>query len=407
MSVRAGAFDVFSGWSGTLTLPWRADAIILWCVDQDADGYLSHADFAGYTGDTGLSIGVADRNSGNQQCISNVSGPMAFAPFNNSGRATFDDRVIVANRLSSASLPSDYLVITDWDPCGVMFTTTGTATYRVYYMAFAGATLNAWSGLYTLPSDGSDAVLTGLPFDPSADPSLLVSLYDDGTDNNGPIVSSLGIATAPPGTQTLWVVNYNAIGGDAVASAHLVHTIGYTADLASFDAAGFTISSGSPLGHSVDVPYLLLSDSAGAFDVGTFSWPSGAASITAPGFRPEGAFTFAGVKGPGGLDGQISVGAAAGSAALAGVADVDDQRRWTAQSSGAGKILLDYDGNAGTEDGSVSFAGFTANGFDVTGVASGNGLDPRYAAILLSAVSPGVKCHPFVPQIYRRLPVAT
>lgn len=393
MSSQTGYFDVFNGWDGTVPLPWKMQAGLFWTVEQPADGYLSHANFAGYTGDTGISVGICDADL-NQQCISSGSDQQAFAPNNRSSRAIFTDRTIVVGRGPDVSLSSEYLILAEVDKCGLTFSMTGTSSYRVYYLVFAGATLNTATGTVGLLGDGSDGVVTGLPFDPSADPSLLITAFGSNTDNTGPCFVSLGFATSPPGEQSLWTVIYNDRGGTASGAAGINEGIGSVVSFASFDASGFTLNHSAALGVNLVLPYLLLTDSAGSFHVGAAAWPSGAGSVSAPGFRPEAALFHDYISNEEAIGGQITLGAAGGdtNAALAGVANVNDQRRWTAQESSTGDVLLDYVGNTGVQSGNVGFNGFTSSGFDWDGTASGFAGDVRYAAIGLSSASRANRC---------------
>lgn len=400
MSVQVGSFLV-SGGAATLRLPWRADAVLMWSVLQEDDGYLSHANFAGYTGDTCISIGLADRVGGFQGCTLQLSDQQAFAPFNRSGRHLFTDRVIALQRAPSASIPGDSLAITGWTKCGITLDVTGTSTYRVYYMAFAGATLNAASGTVHLPGDGSDGSVTGLSFDPSGNPSLLVVIFSATDDDNGSLFPSFGFATAPPGVDAEWLVNYNARGGSASVEAGVagLPLAGWLVTLSSFNADGFTLSQSVAPGPDNDLLYLLLTDAGGSVDVGTFAWPSSGSSVNT-GFAPEGVLFASSITGEEDTSGSITLGALGpgngdvgiAEAALAGVANVDDQRRWTAQSTAAGIALLDYVGNTGTLSGVLTVSGPTATGFDTAGLASGFGFDPRYAAVALSPVASAQRC---------------
>lgn len=403
MSVKVGSFDVYNGWPGRLELPWAADGLILWTVCQSEEGYLSHADFAGYTGDTGISVGLADRISGNQQCILSSSDQQAFAPYNRSSRGTFGDRIVARSRAPSATDPSDYLTIASWSRCGVHFSTIGTESYRVYYVAFAGATLNTASGIVTMPADGSNGSVTGLSFDPSADPSLLIAVFGEGSDATGPGITSVGWADGTLEEQSQWFINYNNVGGSASGAAGIAGFTGgsgWNSNFVSFDSTGFTLSQ-SAGGADRPVLYLVLTDAAGAFHVDTAAWPTTSGSITAPGFQPEAVLFSDYITGEEPTDGQITLGATGAyppnttpitAAGLAGVGDTDNQRRWTAQETDTTDVLLDYVGDSGSESGNVAFGGFTADGFDWDGVASGYAGDIRYAAILTSEVGQGAIC---------------
>lgn len=394
MSVTVGSFLVQPGFDGVVaSLPFTPTAAIFWTVDQSADGYLSHANFAGYTGDTCLSVGVADKATGAQQCVLANSDQQAFAPFNRSGRATFTDRIVAAQRAPSASIPSDYLVLASWDACGWHFTVTGTSSYRVYYMAFAGSTLNMASGVLTLPADGSNGSVAGLSFNPSANPSLLLCVSGFGTDDTGDGLVSVGAADGVHTSRSsFWDIFYNARGGAEDATTGVVLLTGYTAALVSFNAAGFTLSQSVARGVTTPVLYLLLTDAGASFRTDRMAWPSAPVSVTDPGFQPDGVFYYTVGHDPGeATAGALSIGAVGASplrtvaASAAGVADVNDQRRWTAEGTDTGQVLLTYTANTGVLYADMRVTALTANGFDATGTNPAlGGLPIRYAAIKLS-----------------------
>lgn len=393
---------MFSGWDGILPLPWLPDALILYGVPQTSDGYLSHANFAGYTGDTAISIGIADRITGNQQCIAINSNQMFFPPDNLSRRWAFNDRCFVSQRTGAASLPANYLVITEWDRCGITFTPHGTSSYRLFYTAIGGVTLNTASGILNLPSDGSNGVASGLSFDPSAAPSMLLGLSIFGNDDNGHGLLSIGAADSNLNERAhFWAINYNARGGRAEAGSALVHFSPYEANLASFNSGGFTISQGSAYGAEVPLLWLLLSDVDGNFSVGSTNWPTGTESVTTPGFQGEGIITWAGINGEEPIGGQITLGSMGGKffsiflenhGISAGVADVDDQRRWTTQQS-LSVNLQDYIGNTGSFQSGTFVDFFTSSGFDwESGGPSGFAFDPAYVDFFTSPVAPISVC---------------
>lgn len=392
MSVAVGSVLVGPGWASKIPTPWLAEGLMLWTVCQPSDGYLSNANFAGYTGDTGVSMGLGAR-SGGQGCIGSLSTQQAFAPFNASSRASFADRVLLYGRGGDIALPQDYLVVLAWTRCAITLTTHGSSTYRVYYVVFAGDTLSAASGSLSLDAAGADTAVTGLSFNPSANPSLLLALYGRGTEDAGDGMASLGFASSAANQYASGLgINYNARGGSSAQAVAVAVDGAYTAALKSFNAAGFTISQSAGRGTAYPLVWLLLSDAAGSFAVGNHAWPSAGATIN-PGFGPEGVIFHSEITGEETTDGRLTVGAAGKTlpfsavtveAAHAGVADENDQRRWTAQSTATADVLLDYIGNTGVESGDVEVSALAAGGFTWAGTASGFAGNVGHAAILTS-----------------------
>ena len=302
------AVDVNATWDGKLKLPWRPKAFILRCVTQPTDGYLSHANFAGYTGDGAISLGIATDDF--QALVQTGSGPKVFSPFNDSGRGyLIGDRCITAAG-RNAGLPgfTPFLSYDASHRCGAQFSLhqDDGSTWRVYFLALGGDDLQAGAGAITLDGGGADTDISGLDFDPSADPSLLYALASAPTTSSDEGLISEGFCDGTDQHAAGLDIHYNARGGNPLSAAAIDAISGAT--FAGWTSDGATISQ--PGAHGQQLLYLILSSASGAFKVGTGAWPSGSESKTGVGQKPEAVIVHGTVTGEQPTDGQFTVGLA-------------------------------------------------------------------------------------------------
>lgn len=388
MAVKAGYVD-FTG-DTTLTFDWEPEGFICWAVSQSGDGYLSNANFAGYTGDTGISIGFADRNG--QQCATVESTQQGFAPWNDSGRAMRTDCVLVQGRGSDPGNGTDTVeaVLTGNT---VELTENGTVNMRIHYVAFAGDSMSVAAGTLTMPADGSDYTVTGLDFDPSVGNSMLFCASTIDTAANDTGVLYFGMSDGDGGRNVGLIIEYNAVGGRAGRNFGVIGETGLSeVDLTAWTTDGFTLAQAGTSDSQV-IAWLLINDVDTANQVTrqNESWPTAAGSISTNDFQPNIVFFAASIDGEEDTGGQITIGYAwddngtiVTAAALAGVANVDDQRRWTAMSTNTdSEVLLDIEGNPGTQSGQVTIDAFTSTGFDWDG-AQGAGINRLFIGALAS-----------------------
>lgn len=372
MAVKAGYVD-FTG-DTTLTFDWEPEGFICWAVSQPANGYLSNANFAGYTGDTGMSIGFADQAG--QQCATVSSTQQGFAPFNNSGRAMRTDCVLVQSRGNDPGSSTDTVEATLTGNT-VELVENGTVNMLIHYIAFAGDSMNIAAGTLTMPGDGSDYTETGLAFDPSIGNSLLICASTIDTAAAATGLLYFGMTDGDnAGRNVGLVIEYNDLGGRAGRTIGVIGGLGAgTVEFDSWTSDGFTLRQGGADDSQVIAWFLINDlDTLNASDNANEDWPTAPTSITTPGF-PPGLAIFAGsIDGEEDIGGQITIGYAwdnngtiVTAAALAGVANVDDQRRWTAISTDVGEVLIFYEGDTGTQTGSAEFDAFTSTGFDWDG----------------------------------------
>lgn len=424
MSIYCGHLNVVTGWVNLLdVLPFTPQGVFVFGVDQGVDGF-------GF--DTSVNFGTNTLSAGIGSRVGPAQGEIAVSergdpvnPLESLLRRNYGGRVTTNARLFGTAkgsitpdLPGRTLGLSSWDSCGwnIGAGGVGASPWRVHYIAFAGVTLNCAMKVITIPGDGSTAVLTGLPFDPTLNPTGVIFLTTRGTSGADTAFSNIGFYANGNQFASSLITGYQAFAayGQAQAGVICIDQTGNSLSVGALTSDGLTITQSAANGASYTVLALILSDEAGEFNVGSSAW--GSASMGATN-TPEAVLLTSGMtrspvadSDPNHVSGQWSMGFAAADGKSGGVVLGEgggfstDVLRWSAMNTDNGIVLETWDVYTSTV---TRESGLTVGGFAPGGVpVSMSGATPPINFGWMTAKTSKASASPcrFTPQIYRILP---
>lgn len=310
MPVAVGWFELrtTSGAQAVGGVGFEPKALVLFAGSRDGDGLAA-------TEGARLAVGIAAAD-GSQSAACCEAIAKAFYPFNDAASFQSLTRVLAFGN----DIPQTVATLDAFLPDGFALDVgeggSPAAPLRVFYVALGGDLLQAAGGSFTVDAGGTDTAVTGLGFEPQLVVALTALTTPDSLD--------LAYGVAAPNGQ--WFAGLyapdNDRGGNAADGAAALIGDGqqtWDAELASFDADGFTVSPLTPPAADTTVAYIAVRDDdpAAGFAVGSDVWADDTESPTGLGFTPQ-AVVFAGTFAP--VDagmfpgGGVELGAAAASA---------------------------------------------------------------------------------------------